>query len=185
MGSITDDLDALKQIVAALEPFEQNDKERIIRWACEKFGIQFHQQQMTIAKSEGNENVAISQLPRRIDESLPGTDIKSFVNSKSPKSDNQFTAVVAYYYQFVAPANLKKDALSGEDLREAIRQVNWHRVEDPGKTIRNAAQAGLFDKSGDRGAYRLNHVGENLVAMTLPEGGASRSAQKRQGNKKK
>ncbi len=47
---------------------------------------------------------------------------------------------------------------------------------DPGKTLNNARQQGLLDRT-ERGYFSVNAVGENLVAMTLP--GDSNSGGKR------
>jgi hypothetical protein len=94
-------------------------------------------------------------------------DIKSFVTSKDPKSDNQFAATVAYYYRFEAPHNERRETISAEILQEATRLSGRNRLGDPGKTLRNAKDTGYLDVA-DRGEYRINTVGENLVAMTLP-----------------
>ena len=34
-----DDLDALRTIITALDPFDESERERIMRWASEKLGI--------------------------------------------------------------------------------------------------------------------------------------------------
>lgn len=52
---------------------------------------------------------------------------------------------------------------------EACRKVDRKRPAAPSQVLVNAYHAALFDR-GDRGVYRLNSVGENLVAMVLPEG---------------
>jgi hypothetical protein len=53
----------------------------------------------------------------------------------------------------------------------------------PAQTLINAHGAGLLD-TAERGAYAINSVGENLVAMTLP-GEAADSSGKKRGTKKK
>jgi hypothetical protein len=58
----------------------------------------------------------------------------------------------------------------------------------PNKTLNNAHGHGLLDRAGDRGAFRINSVGENLVAMTLPGGataGAARARASRRRSTKK
>ena len=39
MQSKLDDLEAVRTIITALEPFDEPERERIIRWASEKLGI--------------------------------------------------------------------------------------------------------------------------------------------------
>jgi hypothetical protein len=40
------------------------------------------------------------------------------------------------------------------------------------KTLHNAKQSGLLDSGTEAGKFAINTVGENLVAMTLPESNA-------------
>jgi hypothetical protein len=51
-------------------------------------------------------------------------------------------------------------------------------------TLTNAKNAGYLDSAG-HGAYKINTVGENLVAVTLPGEGSERDAKSRAAKKKK
>jgi hypothetical protein len=104
-------------------------------------------------------------------------DIKSFVDSKRPKSDVQFAAVVAYYYRFEAPVESRKDSVDAQALQEAARLAGRRRPPKPLATLNNAKNLGYLDSS-ERGQFRINSVGENLVAMTLPGGQAERTRDK-------
>lgn len=94
-------------------------------------------------------------------------DIKSFVDVKAPQSDRQLAAIVAYYYRFEAPASDRKESISKKDLEDACRLAGRKRIRYPAQTLNNALNDGYLDKA-DRGKYRINTVGENLVAMVLP-----------------
>lgn len=159
--STHDDLEAVRIIVKALEGFSQNDQERIIRWAREKIGLATTTTSIT----------PITEL--RADETVQsetkGIDIKSFMDSKNPPNDVQFAAAVAYYYRFEAPASTRKDSITSSDLQDACRMVVRKRLKDPGQTLRNAHKLGLLDKASESGYFVINSVGENLVAMTLPQ----------------
>lgn len=164
--SATDEFDALRTIVKTLEAFGSEDQSRILRWTAEKLGL--------------------SQVPRAASPAAPATaapfpqpepqtsggpkDIKSFVAQKKPKNDSQFAAVVAYYYRFEAAE--KKEAITQADLLAACRMANYTRPPRPGQTLLNAMNAGLLDKA-ERGAFTVNSVGENLVAVTLPGDGTT------------
>jgi len=89
------------------------------------------------------------------------------VDSKNPKSDNQFAAVVAYYYAFEAPVDQRLDSISADTLREASRLAQRKRLATPLVTLNHAKNRGYLDIA-ERGQYRINSVGENLVAMALP-----------------
>jgi hypothetical protein len=153
-----DEFDAARTIVKTLETFGPEDQNRILRWAAEKLGLT--QPQKSTAPADAS--LAPQSGAARTTATL---DIKSFVDSKKPKSDSQFAAVVAYYHRFEAPE--KKDSITVDDLLDACRKANYPRPPAPGQTLRNAVNAGLLDKA-TRGAFSINSVGENLVAVTLP-----------------
>lgn len=165
-----DDLEAVRTIVEVLKNFDEIEQARILRWTTEKLSITFSAEGGATNPSVpyGGVNPPVGGANRN---EAP-TDIRTFVQSKSPSSDNQFAATVAYYYAFEAPPEEHKDAIVPSDLTDACRKVGRNRLGDPAKTLRNAHQVGYFDKA-DRGTFKLNTVGENLVAITLPSRGDS------------
>jgi len=165
-----DDLDAVRTIVAALEGFDENEKERILRWVREKSGLGHLQPgALPIATSSAARHPTMTPAA-----SGQASDIKSFVEKKNPKSDTQFAATVAYYYRFEAPPSQpRKESITKEDLQEASRQISRKRLRNPAQTLVNAHAQGLLNR-GERGAYVINTVGENLVAMALPSDGKPR-----------
>lgn len=169
-----DDLEAVRVLVATLDKFDVADRERIIRWAREKLGMP-------------DEPSALRGIPspppvesRDLGRTQGGAplDIKSFINQKNPQSDNHLAAVVAYFHHFHAPADKRKDTITKEDLIDACRKADRRRPARPAQVLVNAFHAGLLDKA-DRAHYRLNSVGENLVAMVLPEAQASATSSSR------
>ncbi len=165
MTKPADDFEAVRQIVQVLENFEKiDDRERILRWAREKLGMPTQPggpNPAGIRSSEPAAPLAKTQPP------VPTTDIKNFIQSKDPKTDTQLVAVVAYYYRFVAPEAERKEQITVQDLLDACRTAGRNRPKAPPQTLVNAYNTGIMDKAG-RGAYRINTVGENLVAMVLP-----------------
>ena len=95
--------------------------------------------------------------------------LRDFVEQKQPKADVHFVAVVAYYYQFEARDSERKTSITAADLQEACRLAKRNRFKDPSVPLANAFKVGYLDKA-EQGNYRLNSVGENLVAMALPGG---------------
>lgn len=157
-----DDFDAVRAIVETLTPFEPKDQERIIRWAREKLGL--------VEAQSPNPLTRTGEIPSVTPQPISGrsTDIRSFIDSKKPQSDNQFAAAVAYYYRFEAPEAERKLSISADDLQDSTRRVGRGRFARPAQTLVNAHGQGYLDKT-DRGQYALNTVGENLVAMALPQ----------------
>jgi hypothetical protein len=166
-----DDLEAVRTIAAALSPFKKDDQERIIRWAREKVGLSVQTETTPSAAAPP----VVSSTPattstHHAPPAATGGNIKQFVEQKSPKSDMHFATVVAYYHRFNAPPAERKNSVGAEDLQDACRKADRERLTRPGQTLINAFQAGLLDRE-DRGKFAINAVGENLVAMALPEPG--------------
>lgn len=175
-----DDLEAVRIIVDALEGFNVEDSERVIRWAKEKLGLK-------TPTLSGEEFPSVVKAPIEVKEQgLARKDIKTFIQEKTPKSERQLAAVIAYYYAFEASPNERKDSIGASDLKEACRQANVNRPKDAIRTLINANHAGYLDKAGEPGKYKINTVGENLVAMILPAGNSKITlANGRKNNKKK
>ena len=168
-----DDLEAVRAVAKALEPFNSDDRHRIIRWASEKLGLTEQP-----ARTTATALAAATPARAAAAESAMGgsANIKLFISEKDPKSENQFAAAVAYYYQFEAPEKEKKETITRDDLLEACRQAGRPRLNNPAQTLVNAHAAGLLDKGKEKGTYSINTVGENLVAMTLPAAASSSSS---------
>jgi hypothetical protein len=163
MSTEVNDFDAAKTISDLLKDMEKERQERVLRWVAESLSIKLHlrhEAPLTATASGANPLVGPAPMGRT-------TDIKSFVDAKKPKSDNQFAAVVAYYYRFEASPDERHESITAEILQNAARLAGHARLAKPLKTLNNAKRLGYLD-SAERGAFRINSVGENLVAMTLP-----------------
>ena len=166
---IPDDLEAVRTIAAALAPFKKDDQERIIRWAREKVGLSIPPAETPATETVPGASAVPAAVPQHHAATPhPTSNIKQFVELKAPKSDMHFAAVVAYYHRFNAPAAERKSTVTAEDLQDACRKADRERLTRPGQTLINAYHAGLLDRE-DRGQFGINSVGENLVAMALPE----------------
>jgi hypothetical protein len=161
------EFDAAKAIVDALKGLDKQQQERAIRFASESAGLQGLASRSTEIPASGS---SATITPDKTLASTPNrqVDIRRFVESKSPKTDQQFAAVVGYFYQFEAPIDQRKTAISAADLNTAARLVGRKRPANAAYTLANAKNAGYFDPAG-KGMVRINSVGENLVAITLPE----------------
>lgn len=170
-----DDLDAVRLISETLSNFKSEEQQRIIRWVQEKLNIVFiAKPKQTSETSAAQESDKIEKVQHKENAEHAHIDIRTFINSKKPNSDNQFAACVAYYYQFEATGDEKKDSITAAELQDATRKAGRSRLGDPGKTLVNASAQGWLDKKA-RGSYGINTVGENLVAMTLPAGSTTDS----------
>lgn len=156
-----DDLEAVRLIAEKLQPFNDSERERILRWVRERLGM---------AGTPVPASVSDLGQPQALPPPTSGArDIRSFIQQKKPTNERHLAAVVAYYHQLESARNQRKDSIGSQDLVDACRTANWPRPKNPSQSLINAFTAGYIDKAGERGKYRLNSVGENLVAMVLPE----------------
>ena len=96
-------------------------------------------------------------------------DIRSFAAQKDPKTVNEKVAVVAYYLAHLAPPDERKDKIVSEDVGKYFVQAGFPLpTSTPAMTLTNTKNAGYLNVL-DRGQYKLNAVGHNLVAHKLPE----------------
>jgi hypothetical protein len=168
MSITKSDFMAAEEIKALLTGRDKLEQERIIRWVNESLGL--------------TQTLVATPTPHPIANPLPGqpvaltlavpqqpatADIRSFVQQKDPKNDIHTAAVVAYFYRFQAPEAERKETLTASDLDHALRQTRGAPFKSPHTTLNNAVNQGYFDRAG-RGNYKINAVGENLVAMILP-----------------
>jgi hypothetical protein len=170
MSKAKDDFEAVRTIVVALGGFSPEDQERIIRWAREKLGL--------ASRNIGDlfdPPPAVHSAPQAPVEvvaqshsQIPTKDLKAFVGSKSPKSDVQFAATVAYFYRFESPLEQRRNEIDADSLLDACRLAGRKRLQHPRMTLNNAKNLGVLDQGSEAGKFTINSVGENLVAMTLP-----------------
>jgi len=175
-----DDLEAVRTVVDTVKDFSPEDQQRILRWAIEKLGV-------SVSVGTGY-TLSTHQTPSpsvAVAAPVGGKDIKTFMAEKKPRNDVQFAAAAAYYYRFEAPVSERKEAINQADLQEATRKAGRERFANPLKTLSNAHTLGMLDKGGEKGTYAINSVGENLVAMTLPDGGVVKKPAKKKAAKKK
>ena len=194
-GAAKSDFLAAEEIKGVLTGRVKGEQEKILRWVAESLGLAVA---TTPVAAPGQQSVALpSTLLHTVHEtaatsvSARAKDIKAFVEEKEPRSDMQFAAVVAYYHRFESSEANRKEAITSRDLQDAARLAGRLRFRTPSATLNNAVRQGYFDRA-DRGEFKLNAVGENLVAMALPasgedapRNGASRAGGRRQGSRAK
>ncbi len=163
-----DDLEAVRQVAAALEPFNSADRERILRWVREKLGMLVDVAIPQVGGPLPTQPPQPSADSNAAQSAAGTTDIRSFIQAKKPGTGNYLVAAVAYYHRFLAPPDQRKDTIGKDDVLEACRLADVKRPSVVSQALVNAAGAGFVDRAG-RAAYRINAVGENLVAMVLPE----------------
>ena len=179
----TNVFDAAKAIVESLKGLDNEHQEQAIRFASESLGLRASSRSQPPAGT-GHSPPATPTPPLPAETHERATDIKQFTEAKAPRTDTQFAAIAAYYYQFEAPEDQRKDTIGPEDLQEAARLASRRRPGNAGQTLRNARNAGYLDNA-ESGRFRLSTVGENLVAVTLPGDASSTGSNQKKTTRKK
>jgi hypothetical protein len=164
-------LEAAQKIVTELTGMAPEQQTLALKFATETLGLKLPATSLQVV-------AAAQALPPPIQQQAPlaavttghSLDIKSFTANKSPKSDQQFAALVAYFYQFEARPEERKDAIDAGTMKDAARLAGRSQVSSWNMTLNNAKRSGYLDTDGT-GKFKLSSVGENLVAITLPGNG--------------
>jgi hypothetical protein len=166
---IDQEINAIRTILTTLESLEDDIRKNVVEYVLKRLNyfsdekIRFHNQtDASLSNSSTKETTATSNRNEG------AMHIKQFKESKLPKSSIEMAAIVAYYLQYLAEENKRKDRIGSSDLE------TWFRIADfplPTGDIRfsltNGAKSGYFDSAGS-GQYKLNAVGYNLVKHNLP-----------------
>lgn len=101
------------------------------------------------------------------------TDILSLKEAKEPKSGVEMVVVMAFYLAHCAPEGEARDYISSEDIKKYFLQAQFELPKAPAQTLVNAKNAGYLDPI-EKGQYRLNSVGHNLVNHKMPSENGNR-----------
>jgi hypothetical protein len=112
-------------------------------------------------------------------------DIRTFGQEKNPRSANERVAVVGYYLSELAPPDERKAEISAADITKYFKQGDFPLSGAARMTLVNAKNAGYLDAGAERGTYKLNPVGHNLVAHSLPAASTTTRRTSGRGNRKR
>ncbi|MGH7812773.1 MAG: hypothetical protein ACREQI_02050 [Candidatus Binataceae bacterium] len=172
--------DAVKAIAETPKGLDKTHQERAMRFASESLGLGLPAQVSTPSMAG---QLATPAPAPFLGDPRHATDIRQFTAEKAPKSDQQFAAVAAYFYQFMARESERKDWVTKEQLREAARLAKYRQPRNLLQTLVNAKNAGYLENAGP-GRYRISTVGENLVAITLPGGEGTNAGNHQNGRRR-
>jgi hypothetical protein len=176
-----DDVRAISALFTALKPLNAESRVAVLEFVIKRLGISLN---VPDVPPVHNPPVALAAMPSAttFDNSPPpppsGTrDIRTFAAEKKPKTVNEKVAVVGYYLSQLAPEGERRDHLVADDIKIFFIQADFELPSAaPHVTLANAKNAGYLSAL-ERGQYRLNAVGHNLVAHKLPgEGGGEAKA---------
>lgn len=179
------EISAMNEIIASLNNLDGEQRQRVMKYVLERFGaVTGEQAPLGIvspmsqpAQPNGYQNTSNTKI----------VDIRTFKEEKSPRSAIQMAVLVAFYLQEIASSEERKTTIDSTDIEKYFKQANYKLPSGKNgaaDTLVNAKRAGYFELA-DRGTYKLNPVGYNLIAHSLPNGdGEPRKAKPKAKTKK-
>jgi len=158
---IDKEIEAIKVVLGVLEPLPSNIRVNVLQYVIGRLQIVLDVKQL----GESNTPAAPPPPPQQGAQ----IHIKGFKEQKKPHYAVEMAAVAAFYLQNLAPSSERKDRISTRDLETYFKIAEFKLPTKPQFTLPNAKAAGYFDAVGN-GEYKLNAVGHNLVAHSLPRG---------------
>jgi hypothetical protein len=161
------ELQAIATLLTALEPLSNEARVNVILYVFKRLGIDFPASNVRNAPRTIVGVVAADSASLET-ETAGVIDIRSFKEEKQPKTASEMVAVAAYYVAHLAPLDERRDYIVADDIRKYFLQAVFPLPSaPPHMTLVNAKNAGYVD-ARERGQYRLNPVGYNLVTNKLP-----------------
>jgi len=164
---------AIDEIISALVALDEKSRPTAIAAACAHLGIESSPH---LSSAPQGPSPSIPQVPAAPSPSVPqvvspaahtAKDIRSLKDEKQPENAREMACIVAYYLQNYARQDERKDAIAANDIVKYFKQAHFPLPKQPGQLLIDSRHSGYFDPA-ERGTYRLNAVGYNLVAHTLP-----------------
>lgn len=161
------ELQAIATLLTALEPLSNEARVNVVTYVFRRLGIEFLAPSVRHA-TRAVADFAATDHPAFDPEAAGVIDIRSFKEEKQPKTASEMVAVAAYYLAHLAPPDERRDYIVADDIRRYFLQAVFPLPSaPPHMTLVNAKNAGYVD-ARERGQYRLNPVGYNLVTNKLP-----------------
>ena len=173
-SNIDEEVEAIKIVTGALSRLKDDARKRVLMYVLEHLGIALKDAQKREPPSSAPAEPPGAGLPPvPLEERI--VDIRSLREEKNPTTDMQMAAIVAYYVSRLAPKDERTDCITADDITKYFEQGGHRIPPDANMTLNNAKNAGYLDRV-DRGQFRLNPVGHNLVVHGLPKSADTLSA---------
>jgi hypothetical protein len=166
---------AIDEVVSALDALDVSTRIIVIRAVCGHLSIPIQSLDPSGgSQRSGQQSLTSSVSSAQIANPLldSPTDIRTLKGQKNPSSAREMACLVAYYLQASAPTGERKDEITPTDLDRYFKQAGFPLPKNLGQLLVDSKAAGFFD-STERGTYKLNPVGYNLVVHALPRGAST------------
>jgi hypothetical protein len=163
--TVDQEIEAIKNVLAALTPLSPKARGSVLEYAMKRLDIT-----PPSALSRNEEGGGDSAADSGAGSGGAGSvHIKDLKQAKKPRSANEMAALAAYYLANLAPEQERKKTVNQHDMETQFKIADYPLPKEIRVLLPNARAAGYFDAAGS-GEYKLNAVGHNLVAHSMPRG---------------
>jgi hypothetical protein len=167
-----DDVKAISALLLALRPLKPASRINVLDFVVKQLGIPLAGSQPSPVHSNLATPTAAQPVATLSQPAAPTIlhDIRTFAAEKNPRTVNEKVAVIGYYLAHLASDAERRDHLISEDIKRYFIQAGFELpTAPPAVTLAHAKNAGYLNAM-ERGQFKLNAVGHNLVAHKLPSG---------------
>jgi hypothetical protein len=158
------EIEAIKVMLAALAPLSEKARASVLDYVTRRLDLA---PLATPIPAVGARSTL--PVPAPAGGAAAAVHIEEFKEQKRPRSANEMAALVAYYLMNLAPQDQRKKTINQKDVETQFKIASFPLPQQVRATLPNAKNSGYFDLVGD-GEYKLNAVGHNLVAHSMPRG---------------
>lgn len=155
---------SIDAIIGVLEKLDDQSRDTALSAACAHLGIARVVKQDSTSQQRTLTNEPVAEVRAN---SRAVVDIRTLKNQKQPKSAQQMACLVAYYLQEEAPSEDRKSTINSDDIEKYFKQAGFKLPTKIRQVLSDGKLHGYFEAVA-RGEYRLNAVGYNLVAHSMP-----------------
>jgi len=181
------EIEAIETVISALGPLEPKARDSVIEYVLKRLDIKTPESFSNTPPGSGQTPPATPPSPPVPPGAGSELHIKTFKEEKKPISDVEMVTLVGYYLAYLLPESERKEKFGVKDVDTYLKIAEYKLPAQIRFTLSNAKNAGYLEHVGN-GEYRLNPVGYNLIAHSLPKSGQQRSStppKKRKAPKKK
>lgn len=158
------ELKAIKALLSALSEIDGAARERVLAYVFTRLGLEMPVHEVADEPVERKPTELPAGAVPRTAGVVP--TIRGFAEEKKPRSANEMAAVLAYFLQYEAPPDERKNTINKADLDRYFHLAKFRKPGDTRLTLVNSKNAGYLDQRG-KGEYALSPIGYNLVAHKL------------------
>ncbi|HEY3296297.1 MAG TPA: hypothetical protein VGL38_12795 [bacterium] len=166
------EIEALEKLAEAFESLDPAAALRVVKYVLDMKSISLETfasppQQSAHKSPPLPEETHVDKNKQTIQKPRANSDIRSFAQEKSPKSENERALVVMFYLSEVLTGESKVDEFNASVLEPYFKQAKLPVPKHLRQVLVNTKNAGYIDQAS-AGHYKLNAVGYNLVEHKLP-----------------